>query len=71
MRPKPERAGPACLQSKLYSQNEDKDIVWHSGVCLVIVAAKYDTFRDADPEVKKVREQSSEHPANQLITPGC
>ena len=42
-------------QNKLYSQNEDKDLVAHSGISLVIAATKYDAFRDADPEVKKVR----------------
>ncbi|KAL6746086.1 hypothetical protein V8C86DRAFT_2954357 [Haematococcus lacustris] len=41
-------------KSKLYSQNEDKDAVWHSGISLVIAATKYDSFRNADPEVKKV-----------------
>lgn len=42
-------------QSKLYSTNEDKDTVWHSGVSIVIAATKYDAFKDQDPEVKKVR----------------
>ncbi|GFH16582.1 dynein 1b light intermediate chain, partial [Haematococcus lacustris] len=41
-------------KSKLYSQNEDKDAVWHSGISLVIAATKYDSFKNADPEVKKV-----------------
>ncbi|KXZ48452.1 D1BLIC protein [Gonium pectorale] len=41
-------------KSKLYSANEDKDAVYHSGISLVIAAAKYDTFRTQDPEVKKV-----------------
>mmetsp|Transcript_14748 Transcript_14748/g.36790 ORF Transcript_14748/g.36790 Transcript_14748/m.36790 type:complete len:415 (-) Transcript_14748:151-1395(-) len=41
-------------KGKLYSQNEDKDVVWHSGISIVIAATKYDAFRDADPELKKV-----------------
>jgi hypothetical protein len=43
------------VQSKLYGQHEDKDLVNHSGICIVIAATKYDTFKEADPEVKKVR----------------
>ena len=31
-----------------------QDIVYQSGVAIVIAATKYDTFRDLDPEVKKV-----------------
>ncbi len=42
-------------QNKLYSGNDDKDVVYHSGISLVIAATKYDAFRDAEPEVKKVR----------------
>jgi len=34
--------------------HEDKDAVFHTGVSLVIVATKYDTFRDMDAEVKKI-----------------
>lgn len=41
-------------KSKLYGQNEDKDIVWHSGIALVIAATKWDAVRDEDPEIKKV-----------------
>mmetsp|Transcript_19135 Transcript_19135/g.32887 ORF Transcript_19135/g.32887 Transcript_19135/m.32887 type:complete len:414 (-) Transcript_19135:1059-2300(-) len=41
-------------KSKLYSANEDKDIVYHSGISIIIAATKYDTFKDQDPEVKKV-----------------
>ncbi|GLC38707.1 Cytoplasmic dynein 2 light intermediate chain 1 [Pleodorina starrii] len=41
-------------KSKLYSANEDKDAVYHSGISLVIAATKYDTFKALDPEVKKV-----------------
>lgn len=44
----------ARARSKLFNQCEDKDIIWHSGISIVIVAAKYDTLRDEDPEVKKV-----------------
>lgn len=42
-------------QNKLYSANEDKDLVYHSGISLVIAATKYDAFKDADSEVKKVK----------------
>ena len=41
-------------KSKLYSANEDKDVVYHSGVALVLAATKYDAVRDMDPEMKKV-----------------
>lgn len=41
-------------KSKLYSANEDKDAVYHSGISLVIAATKYDAFKNQDPEVKKV-----------------
>mmetsp|Transcript_19674 Transcript_19674/g.42749 ORF Transcript_19674/g.42749 Transcript_19674/m.42749 type:complete len:403 (+) Transcript_19674:323-1531(+) len=41
-------------KGKLFSQNEDKDIIYHSGISLVLAATKYDTFRDFDPEMKKV-----------------
>ncbi|PNW79047.1 hypothetical protein CHLRE_09g398882v5 [Chlamydomonas reinhardtii] len=41
-------------KSKLYSANEDKDTVYHSGISLVIAATKYDAFKNQDPEVKKV-----------------
>lgn len=41
-------------KSKLYSQNEDKDVVWHSGISIVIAATKFDMFKDEDAEVKKV-----------------
>ena len=27
-------------------QNEDKDVVYHSGICLVLAATKYDTLRN-------------------------
>jgi len=35
-------------------QHEDKDAVQHTGVSLVIIATKYDTFRDVDAEVRKI-----------------
>ncbi|KAG2482769.1 hypothetical protein HYH03_018309 [Edaphochlamys debaryana] len=41
-------------KSKLYAANEDKDNVFHSGISLVIAATKYDNFKGADPEIKKV-----------------
>jgi hypothetical protein len=41
-------------QSKLYGHNEDKDVVNHCGVPIVIAATKFDTFQGADSEVKKV-----------------
>lgn len=41
-------------KNKLYSANEDKDLVYHSGISLVIAATKYDVFMDQDPEVKKI-----------------
>lgn len=34
--------------------HEDKDSVFHTGISLVIVATKYDMFRDMDAEVKKI-----------------
>lgn len=51
---KHKNTSPLPPQSKLFSHNEDKDVVWHSGISLVIAATKYDAFRDADPELKKV-----------------
>lgn len=31
-----------------------QDVVYQSGISLVIAATKFDTFRDFEPEVKKV-----------------
>jgi dynein light intermediate chain 2, cytosolic len=39
---------------KLFNGHEDKDVVYHSGVSMVVVATKYDAFRDQDPECKKL-----------------
>lgn len=53
-----ELCGPRAFcapQSKLYGHNEDKDVVQHTGISLVIAATKYDAFEGADSEVKKVR----------------
>uniref|UniRef100_A0A7S0RPS7 Cytoplasmic dynein 2 light intermediate chain 1 n=1 Tax=Pyramimonas obovata TaxID=1411642 RepID=A0A7S0RPS7_9CHLO len=36
------------------AQHEDKDAVTHTGISLVIVATKYDSFKDHDAEVKKI-----------------
>mmetsp|Transcript_27351 Transcript_27351/g.73958 ORF Transcript_27351/g.73958 Transcript_27351/m.73958 type:complete len:401 (-) Transcript_27351:855-2057(-) len=41
-------------KAKLYNHNEDKDMVNHTGVPIVIAATKYDTFHGSDSEVKKV-----------------
>lgn len=41
-------------KSKLYAASPDKDMVYHSGISLVLAATKYDAFRNHDPEVKKV-----------------
>ncbi|MEW5319720.1 MAG: hypothetical protein WDW38_010856 [Sanguina aurantia] len=41
-------------KSKLYSGNDDKDAVYHSGISIVIAATKYDMFKDKDPEQKKM-----------------
>lgn len=38
----------------LYGSNEDKDVVYHSGISIVIAATKYDHFMSHDPEMCKV-----------------
>mmetsp|Transcript_10736 Transcript_10736/g.14608 ORF Transcript_10736/g.14608 Transcript_10736/m.14608 type:complete len:398 (-) Transcript_10736:111-1304(-) len=35
-------------------KHDDKDSIVHTGISLVIVATKYDTFRDHDAEVRKI-----------------
>jgi hypothetical protein len=45
------------LQSKLYGSNEDKDVVAHTGIAIIIAATKYDTLHNQDPEVKKVHHE--------------
>jgi len=42
-------------KNKLFGkEHKDKDLVYHSGISLVLAATKYDALSEMDPEMKKV-----------------
>ncbi|DBA72389.1 TPA: Cytoplasmic dynein 2 light intermediate chain 1 [Trebouxia sp. C0005] len=55
------------LRARKYigSSHEDKDAIQHLGISVVLVAAKEDTFRDADTEARKLMAQSLRYVAHQ------
>ncbi|KAL3144446.1 Cytoplasmic dynein 2 light intermediate chain 1 [Trebouxia sp. C0010 RCD-2024] len=54
------------LRARKYisSSHEDKDSIHHLGISMVLVAAKEDTFRDADSEARQLMAQSLRYVAH-------
>ncbi|DBB05899.1 hypothetical protein WJX82_002057 [Trebouxia sp. C0006] len=54
------------LRARKYigSSHDDKDAIQHLGISVVLVAAKEDTFRDADTEARKLMAQSLRYVAH-------